>query len=454
VGLQRRLDLLREDLLTSGVDALRAATEERHCAVELEAGQVTRHRVALAVDRDEGGGALLGVLVVLEGHVAAPRHAAHFARVHRPVVFVDHDRVRAAVDVDETAAGQRRVALLDETQPVEAALGRSDRLAEEHVGKQLEELVLHDRGEDRRRGADGHERRRVVGPLPERVDQRAGHGVAGDGQRRDAVLLDGGPHRVGVELWQEDGGGAADQATERAPLGGAVHERRQHQPDGRLALGGQSRHLVLVLDALAGPEVDAAAERPPHVLVPPHDSLRVAGRAARIEDVDVVVAAALEVALRGPGRQRRLVGDGALRQRRAAAVVDSQHVAQEGQPVPDGGDLGSELGLVDEHDGVAVVEQVHELVGHVPVVHVDGHRPQLVGGEHHFDVLEAVVRVDGDVVVPPHALGREVVGQAVGPCLELGEGHPAIAEDERGPVGHHVHRVLDEVRQVVRHLVQ
>ena len=51
VGLQRRLDLLGVDLLAARVDALRAAAEQRHRAVELEAGEVAGHRVALAVDR-------------------------------------------------------------------------------------------------------------------------------------------------------------------------------------------------------------------------------------------------------------------------------------------------------------------------------------------------------------------------------------------------------------------
>jgi hypothetical protein len=30
----------------------------------------------------------------------------------------------------------------------------------------------------------------------------------------------------------------------------------------------------------------------------------------------------------------------------------------------------------------------------------------------------------------------------------------SLAEDERGPIGHGIHRVLDEVRQVERHVEQ
>ncbi len=39
-------------------------------------------------------------------------------------------------------------------------------------------------------------------------------------------------------------------------------------------LGTRSRQRVLVLDSLAGDEVDAPAERAEHVLVAPHDALR------------------------------------------------------------------------------------------------------------------------------------------------------------------------------------
>ena len=107
--LQRRLDLLGVDLLAARVDALRAAAEQRHRAVELEAGEVAGHRVALAVDLDEGRGRLLRVLVVPERDVAAPGHAADLAGLHRLVVA---RRARSCPgpmrDVDEPAVADRR----------------------------------------------------------------------------------------------------------------------------------------------------------------------------------------------------------------------------------------------------------------------------------------------------------------------------------------------------------
>ncbi|PWQ88643.1 hypothetical protein DKX15_18195, partial [Enterococcus faecium] len=86
-------------------------------------------------------------------------------------------------------------------------------------------------------------------------------GVAGDRQRRDAVLLDRRPHVVGVELGEQDDRRAAEQPAERAPLCGAVQQRCQHERVRRPGGEAVARQLVLVFDALAGDEVDAAAQR-------------------------------------------------------------------------------------------------------------------------------------------------------------------------------------------------
>ena len=67
------------------------------------------------------------------------------------------------------------------------------------------------------------------------------------------------------------------------------------------------------LHAYAGLEVDEPAEHAQHVFLPPHDTLRHAGRAAGVEDVDVVVGTGVEVALRARARQRVVVVDRADR---------------------------------------------------------------------------------------------------------------------------------------------
>ena len=70
---------------------------------------------------------------------------------------------------------------------------------------------------------------------------------------------------------------------------------------------------VELLDPVTGHEVDAAAEDPPEVLVAPHDALGEAGRAAGVDDVEVVATARTEVALGALAGQRLVPGDPAER---------------------------------------------------------------------------------------------------------------------------------------------
>ena len=127
-----------------------------------------------------------------------------------------------------------------------------------------------------------------------------------------------------------------------------------------------------------------------HVFLAPHDTLRHAGGAAGVEDVDVVVAALAEVAL------RRL----ALRARRRTAT---EPIAEQSVPLPSSiaievaqhrqrlahrRDARRVLRVVHERDEVGVVEQVAQLGLDVAVVHVDRDRAQLVGGEDRLDELD------------------------------------------------------------------
>ena len=63
----------------------------------------------------------------------------------------------------------------------------------------------------------------------------------------------------------------------------------------------------------------------------------------------------------------------------------------------------------------------------------------------------AVLGVDADVVADPDALGAEVVGDAVGPLVELDERQPGVAVDERDAFGDGVDDVLEQVSNVVCH---
>ena len=85
--------------------------------------------------------------------------------------------------------------------------------------------------------------------------------------------------------------------------------------------------LVVLLQRLAGREVDAAAEHAPEVLVAPHHALGEAGGAAGVDDVDVVGAALAEVALGALAGQRVVERDAAER-REVGVVVGLGDVGQ------------------------------------------------------------------------------------------------------------------------------
>ena len=76
---------------------------------------------------------------------------------------------------------------------------------------------------------DDEQRRQVpaVGVVLERLDQRAGHGVAGDHHGVDLLGARSVDHTASASnAGHEHDGVALEQEPQRAPLGGAVHERR------------------------------------------------------------------------------------------------------------------------------------------------------------------------------------------------------------------------------------
>ena len=84
VALDRHLDLLGVDLLAAGVDAVGAAAEQRDPVALLDPGEVAGHRVALAVDLEEGRRRLLGVLVVADRHASRRGRAGRSCRRRSP----------------------------------------------------------------------------------------------------------------------------------------------------------------------------------------------------------------------------------------------------------------------------------------------------------------------------------------------------------------------------------
>ena len=234
---------------------------------------------------------------------------------------------------------------------------------------------------------------------------------------------------------------------------GAVHERTGgHAPGAGLqaALGDLLRRL----------DRRAAATRATHrpeedVFVAPHDALRHARGAAGVQDVERVGGARREVARGARGRERGFVRD--RPDRRAGAgiarevVVDRDEGLQLGQIRGDGGELGRELGVEDDGARVGVVEEVPQLLLDVAVVDVDRHRAELERGEHAFEVLDAVVEVQGDVVTGADAAVLQHVREPVGPGVRGRERQAPFTADEGLVGGHGVGDALPQVGQVELH---
>ena len=105
----------------------------------------------------------------------------------------------------------------------------------------------------------------------------------------------------------------------------------------------------------ADERVRAVAEHAEQVLGAPHDALRHAGGAARVEEVEVV-AAALDARHRLVRGEQLLVLDRELLARRAVVDLDPElHVRR---AVADLGDVVAERAVEQQRLGVGVVEQV------------------------------------------------------------------------------------------------
>ncbi len=119
--------------------------------------------------------------------------------------------------------------------------------------------------------------------------------------------------------------------------------------------------LPLVWRRLTGGEVDAAAQGPPDVLVPPQNALGIPSSAAGIEHVDVIGAPLGEVAVSGQSRDRAVEVD-ALAKRHPAAVFDRQRRADAGTLGQQRRDPAAELPVMHERDELGLGEQVPKLV--------------------------------------------------------------------------------------------
>src|SRR6266581_5215944 len=432
--LQRAFDLFGKDLLATGVHARVAAAEQGYRAILLDPRPVAGYRVTPAVHLREHLGGLDRVLVIAERDVPAARQLAGLPRSAYAAGFVDDDDVWSGRD---RGTAPVLIVRADERDAGEAGLGRADRLGEEHAGQRLRARVL-DRGREQRgRGVEGDQRGRVIVRRGQRLHQRPGHRVADDRQHVDPVPLHRGPERVRIELRHDHGRVPGEQAAQGGHHGGAVDERRGRHADQGGPLGALAGLRPLILQRLAGEEVDAAGERAPDVLVTPHDALRMPGGPAGVDDVDVVRAARAEVTCSRSGRYG-LVEVSADRHARQSWRHHGVH------------DFGQVL-IVDEGGQVAVPQVVRQFTAQVPVVDVDGDGAELDDGEQRFHGRDGVAGIEADVVAGTHSLSGQVVGQAIGLVFEFAVGELAVAADQRGPLREGVDGMLEQVGHVQCH---
>ena len=135
------------------------------------------------------------------------------------------------------------------------------------------------------------------------------------------------------------------------------------------------------------------------------DALRKPRRATRVEHVDVVLVAR-DAWHRLVTGDHRFVGDGPGHVAGAAVVhLDEElHLRKAGQHP---GHPLAERRMEDDGFGVAVVEQVPQLLVEVAVVHIDRHAAHLEARELGLQVLVGVVQVETDLAVGPETGGDE-----------------------------------------------
>ncbi len=149
----------------------------------------------------------------------------------------------------------------------------------------------------------------------------------------------------------------------------------------------------------------------------------------------------------------------------ARVVGDLQQEIEGGDLLSHATEAGSEGGVVDDAAGAGVVEQVLELLVDVAVVDVERCDPRGVGPEHAFEVLVAVVEVQGKVLLSGlpgleiaalsanrEPLGDEEVGEPALAAQEIEEREPPIAPDDRLTCGDGFGHRVEDRRDVEVHL--
>ena len=168
--------------------------------------------------------------------------------------------------------------------------------------------------------------------------------------------------------------------------------------------------------------------------VGPHDGFGIAGRAAGVQEPEVITGP-LDSGCRLMGRKEIVVVDSAVEQ---LAAPDLDHQLEIWAPVADLRHTVGERDVEEERLRVGVGEQIRQFVGQVAIVDVARHGALLERCELRFFVLEPVVEVEPDLVVVtnPRSVDRgRNPGAAI---LELPPGVRVEAVRSRDGVGHGV----------------
>ena len=101
--------------------------------------------------------------------------------------------------------------------------------------------------------------------------------------------------------------------------------------------------------------------------------------------------------------------------------------------------------MVDKGDEVRAPDELCKLLAHITVVDVHRNSPQLEGREHRLQELDAVVKVQADVVASSDAGPGEAVGQSGRPEVQVPVRQAVLAAHQRLAVGNGVGNALEEV---------
>ena len=194
---------------------------------------------------------------------------------------------------------------------------------------------------------------------------------------------------------------------------------------------------------------ERGVERDGQVVLAPHHALRHPGRAAGVEEVEVVAAAP-------PGGYRpELLRSSpptrTSRPSRGTSPVPSSthsHVRTLGNWSRIGPMVDGERAVEHDGTGVGVVPEVQEFVGGVPIVRVHRHERRLERGVHRLQVLRAVVEVLGHGLLTGEAGVEEVLGDPVGAAIDLTPAPSVVAVDQARGVGKIVGDDLPHVGEV------